>query len=126
VLEKNRADRREISGRCVLPFRKVDSLLQSNYPKPELLKLSEYLIPNRARLKLPSRFKKPFQLLFQFLHPTHLRGFRTFASARGPAQAQFDISHLIKQLLPKQPVDEAEQSHTGNQHTSRLHYRGVP
>jgi hypothetical protein len=38
-----------------------------------LLELSEYLIPNGAWLKLPSRFKKPFQFLFQFLHPTHLR-----------------------------------------------------
>jgi hypothetical protein len=47
--------------------------LQCVYPKPELLELSEYLIPSEAWLKLPSRFKKPFQFLFQFLHPAHLR-----------------------------------------------------
>jgi hypothetical protein len=38
-----------------------------------LIELSEYLIPNGAWLKLPCRFKKPFQFLFQTLHPTLLR-----------------------------------------------------
>jgi hypothetical protein len=47
--------------------------LQCVYPKPELIELSEYLIPNGAWLKLPCRFKKPFQFLFQTLHPTLLR-----------------------------------------------------
>ena len=53
--------------------------MQCVYPKPELLELSEYLIPNGAWLKLPSRFKKPFQFLFQFLHPTPTRIFETCA-----------------------------------------------
>jgi hypothetical protein len=39
-------------------------------PNPELLELAEYLNPNWAWLKAPSRLKKPLQCLFQVLHGT--------------------------------------------------------
>ena len=58
--------------------------MQGVYPKPELLELSEYLIPNGAWLKLPSRFKKPFQFPFHFLHPnTPTRIFENLCSTNG-------------------------------------------
>ena len=62
--------------------------MQRVYPKPELLELSEYLIPNGAPLNLPSRFEKSFQFLFQFLHPTHLRSSSKSVLHQRPTRAE--------------------------------------
>jgi hypothetical protein len=61
---------RERSARCVFAFRQLGSFSQSVDPNPELLELAEYLNPNWAWLKAPSRLKKPLQFLFQGLHGT--------------------------------------------------------
>jgi hypothetical protein len=87
--------------------------LQRVYPKPELLELSEYLIPNGAWLKLPSRFKKPFQFLFQFLHPTHLRAFRKPLPPGGATSAKLwcERAAALSDLATSNPTRVANRYH---------------
>jgi hypothetical protein len=81
----------ERSARCVFAFRQLGPFSQRVYPKPELLELSEYLIPNWAWLKLQSRLKKPFQFLFQVLHGT-----TTYAYLRKPVSRRTgDVSRAV-------------------------------